>query len=92
MIIKNTEVKKLAKKYNLNIGLIPINILQQGMKVEFEHGLINKKTNVTNDNLDITFKIVLAHLEEIPDYYQRLEKMEKEGKKFWKKKINIYLT
>lgn len=90
MLIRKGEVKKLAEKYNVNIKLIPINILHKGLKVEIEHGLINKKTNITNNNLDLTFKIVLAHLEEIPDYYQRLELMEKEGKKYWKKKIDIY--
>jgi hypothetical protein len=33
----------------------------------------------------MTGKIALAHLNEFPDYYDRLEKMEKEADKFWGK-------
>ena len=40
-----------------------------GINIELEHGLINPKTNVTNDNLLLTAKIALAHLNEFPNYY-----------------------
>lgn len=40
-----------------------------GLNIEREHGLVNNKTNVTNDNLLITAKIALAHLNEFPNYY-----------------------
>lgn len=33
-----------------------------------------------------TGKIALAHLLEMPDYYKRLNKMEKEGNAYWKNK------
>jgi hypothetical protein len=46
-----------------------------------EHGTIRTLTNVSNDYLLTTGKITLAHLTEIPDYYTRLLKMEKEAKK-----------
>ncbi len=42
-------------------------------------------TTVTNGDPLITGKIALAHLNEFPDYYERLEKMEKEAKEFWEK-------
>jgi len=50
-----------------------------GMDVELEHGTVDSNTNVTNDDPLITGKIALAHLNELPDYYTRLDKMEKEG-------------
>ena len=50
-----------------------------GLKVELEHGLCDSQTNVTNDDEVMTGKIALAHLKEIPDYYTRLEEMEKEA-------------
>lgn len=40
-----------------------------GLNIELEHGLINPMTNVTNDDLIMTAKIALAHLNEFPDYY-----------------------
>jgi hypothetical protein len=57
-----------------------------GLEVELEHGIINPVTNVTNNDLMNTGRIVLAHLNEFPDYYDRLEKMEKEAKAFWNNK------
>lgn len=40
-----------------------------GINIELEHGKINKETNVTNDDLIMTAKIALAHLNEYPNYY-----------------------
>ena len=56
-----------------------------GMDVELEHGLRDPNTNVTNDDSLVTGKIALAHLNEFPDYYTRLKKMEKEADDFWGK-------
>ncbi len=42
-----------------------------GINVELEHGTVNPKTNVTNDNLLVTAKIALAHLKEFPNYYNK---------------------
>jgi len=55
------------------------------MDVELEHGTIDPLTNVTNDDPLMTGKIALAHLNEFPDYYDRLEKMEDEAEEFWEK-------
>ena len=42
-----------------------------GINIELEHGTINPKTNVTNDDLLKTAKIALAHLNEYPNYYNK---------------------
>lgn len=42
-----------------------------GVNIELEHGTINKKTNVTNDDLITTAKIALAHLNEFSNYYNK---------------------
>ena len=42
-----------------------------GLNIEKEHGLINPKTNVTNDDIITTSKIALAHLNEFPNYYNK---------------------
>ncbi len=54
-----------------------------GMVVELEHGLRDPATNVTDDDLFLTAKIALAHLNEFPDYYDRLEEMEEEAEAYW---------
>lgn len=42
-----------------------------GINIEAEHGTINPSTNVTNNDLIMTAKIALAHLNEFPNYYNR---------------------
>ena len=51
-----------------------------GLEVELEHGSRDPATNVTDDDELVTGKIALAHLNEFPDYYTRLERMEEEAK------------
>ena len=43
----------------------------RGINIELEHGTIDSKTNVTNDNLITTAKIALAHLNEFSNYYNK---------------------
>ena len=45
--------------------------LLEGMNIELEHGLVNPKTNVTDDDIVMTAKIALAHLNEFPNYYNK---------------------
>jgi hypothetical protein len=49
------------------------------MNVELEHGTRFPDLDVSGDDPVITPKIALAHLREFPDYYERLEVMEREG-------------
>jgi uncharacterized protein DUF5661 len=53
--------------------------LRAGMDVELEHGHRDPRTDVTHDDPVTTAKIAWAHLNEMSDYYVRLEKMEREA-------------
>ncbi|MEJ2086245.1 MAG: hypothetical protein P8Y44_11285 [Acidobacteriota bacterium] len=55
----------------------------KGMNVETEHGTRFPDLDVTGDDPVITAKIALAHLREFPDYYERLEVMEREAEAAW---------
>ncbi|UWG96295.1 hypothetical protein LPY66_15510 [Dehalobacter sp. DCM] len=50
------------------VGFTPEEYLE-GMNIELEHGTVDPHTNVTNDDPLVTGKIALAHLNEIPGYY-----------------------
>ncbi len=54
-----------------------------GLAVELEHGRRDAATDVTGDDPLLTGKIALAHLNEFPDYYTRLARMEREAEEFW---------
>jgi len=79
------EAKKIGESLNIDWLKFDVKQFRMGMDVELEHGLVNSHTNVTNDDPLTTGKITLAHLNEFPDYYTRLGKMEKEGELYWEK-------
>jgi predicted phosphoribosyltransferase len=91
MRISRIKIKKLANDLNVNLDLISIDDIIEGVKVELEHGYISPKTNITNNDLLMTLKIALAHFEESgPLYYKELKKMEIKLLKKWKSK-SIFL-
>ena len=84
--ITEQEAKETGEKLGLRWDRFDVNQFRRGMQVELEHGSHDPQTNVTNDDLLMTGKIALAHLNEFPDYYDRLEKMEEEAEKEWESK------
>lgn len=73
------EAKTIGEQLGINWSKFDVEQYRMGMDVELEHGTVNPNTNVTNDDPLSTGKIALAHLNEFPDYYTRLAKMEAEG-------------
>ena len=73
------EAKEIGEELDIDWSKFDIEQYRMGLDIELEHGLIDPHTNVTNDDPIMTGKIALAHLNEFPDYYTRLDKMEKEA-------------
>ena len=71
----NLKPKDIADKFDLPVSKINKE-LQMGIKVELEH---TKNRKTAED-------IAMDHLYEIPDYYTRLKKMEKQATTHWGKK------
>ena len=67
-------VEQIAKKHRLEVSFIQKQ-LDMGEPIEHEH---------TKDH-ELAKDIALQHLDEIPDYYTRLKKMEADAKKHHKK-------
>lgn len=76
------EAKKIGESLGIDWSKFDVEQFRMGLDVELEHGIRDVHTNVTGDDEMITGKIALAHLNEFPDYYTRLEKMEKEARDF----------
>jgi len=68
----------------INVQKMPIGQadFRMGLEVELEHGLRFSDANVTNNHPLLTGKIVLAHLKETLDYYQRIDIVEIEADLF----------
>lgn len=73
------EAKAIGEKVGINFDDYILEEFRMGLGVEMEHGTSDPETNVTNGDEVMTAKIAWAHLKEIPDYYTRLLKMEKEA-------------
>ncbi len=73
-IKSHKSVEQIAKKHRLEVSFIKKQ-LEMGIPIEHEH---------TKDK-DLATDIALQHLDEIPDYYTRLKKMEADAKKHHKK-------
>ena len=73
------KAREIGEKLGIDWNKFDVEQYRMGMDVELEHGLVDPATNVTNNDPVLTGKIALAHLNEFPDYYTRLEKMEREA-------------
>lgn len=79
------EAKKQAKKNNIDTKKVPLKDIKKGLEIEKEHDKVTKKSK------NKRMQIVIDHLIEYPDYYKRLEKMEKKADKEWEgKDKNIF--
>ncbi len=74
------DAKQIGEQLGIGWDTFDVEQFRKGLDVELEHGLVDPQTNVTDDDDLLTGKIALAHLNEMPDYYDRLAKMEGEGK------------
>jgi hypothetical protein len=79
------QAKEIGRMLGINWSKFDVEQFRMGMDVELEHGKVDLLTNVTENDPLITGKIALAHLNEFPDYYARLEKMEDEAEKYWER-------
>ena len=73
------DAKRIGNILGIGWNKFDIEQFRMGLDVELEHGNHDLSTNVTDNDEIITGKIALAHLNEIPDYYTRLKKMESES-------------
>ena len=77
--------REVGEAIGIDWATAPFDVEQfrAGMDVELEHGSRDPATDVTGSDPIITGKIALAHLNEFPDYYTRLAKMEAEAEAYW---------
>jgi hypothetical protein len=80
------QAKQIGEQLGIDWTKFDVEQFRRGMDVELEHGLQDSRTNVTNDDAVTTGKIALAHLNEFPDYYTRLDEMEEEAEAHWENK------
>jgi len=78
-IVSQEEAATILKIVNTKSMDIPLEYFRKGLEVELEHGTRFDDANITNNHPVLTGKIVIAHLKETMDYYQRIDVAELEG-------------
>jgi len=73
------EAEKVLSLVNISEMPIPPDVFRRGLEVELEHGTRFQDANVTNNHPVLTGMIVIAHLKEAMEYYERLDVAEIEG-------------
>jgi hypothetical protein len=73
------EAEKILAQVNVKAMPVSPEAFKQGLEVELEHGTRFPDANVTNNHPILTGMIVMAHLKESLEYYERLEVAELEG-------------
>jgi len=74
------QAHEIGGKLGIDWSRFDVEQFRMGLDVELEHGLRDPSTDVTGNDPVLTGKVALAHLNEFPDYYTRLTKMEREAK------------
>ena len=82
-VFTTEQAKEIGEKLGIKWDKFDVEQFRRGMDVELEHGTVDPNTNVSNDDPLVTGKIALAHLNEFPDYYTRLDRMEEEAEEYW---------
>lgn len=77
--VSGEEASLILKIVNIQGMNIPLEAFRKGLEVELEHGTRFGDANVTNNHPILTGKIVIAHLKETMDYYERIDVAEMEG-------------
>ena len=83
-VFTQEQARTWGEKLGIDRKRFDVEQFRMGMDVELEHGSRDPLTNVTSNDPLMTAKIALAHLNEFPDYYTRLEAMEDEAEEYWK--------
>ncbi len=77
--VSEEEASTILNIVNTQGMNIPIEVFRKGLEVELEHGTRFDDANITNNHPILTGKIVIAHLKEMIDYYERIKVAEIEG-------------
>ena len=75
-IISKEEGMVVAEYLGIEFRGFTIEEFVVGLNIELEHGTKAKENNITDDDIVMTAKIVMAHINEFSNYYKYLPEFE----------------
>jgi hypothetical protein len=81
--ITSNEARRIGDSLHIPWDAVALDEFRRGLEVEFEHGLRDPDTNVTDDDELVTGTIAWAHFKDFPDDDTRLDRLEAEADAYW---------
>jgi Protein of unknown function (DUF5661) len=72
--ISSDEAKRIGESLHIDWEQVDLE--------QFRQGLMGPETDLTYDGVLLTGKVVLAHMQEFPDYFDRLAKLKAEAEEY----------
>ena len=77
--ISSEEAQRIGESLHLDWDHIDLEQFRQGLMGEVDQANMDPATGRTYDNVLLSGKLVVAHMQEFPDYFTRLEKLKAEA-------------
>ena len=72
------EAKRVGESLYIDWDQVDLEKFRQGLMGDPEQSALDPETGLAYDGVLLTGKVVLAHIQEFPDYFTRLAKLEEE--------------
>jgi len=76
--ISTDQAKRVGESLHIDWEQFDLEEFRQGLMGNHKPGAIDPETGLTYDSVLLTGKVVLAHMEEFPDYFTRLARLKEE--------------
>ena len=80
--ISPAEAKRIGESLHIDWDQVDLEQFRQGLMGKQPPKNFDPETGLTFDGVLQTGQVVLAHMEEIPDYFTRLEKLRAEADEY----------
>jgi len=76
--ISSDEAKRIGDSLYIDWDQVDLEQFRQGLMGNHTQGAMDPETGQIYDGVLLTGKVILAHMQEFPDYFTRLEKLKAE--------------
>ena len=77
--ISSEEAQRIGESLHLDWDHIDLEQFRQGLMGEVDQANMDPETGRTYDSILLSGKLVVAHMQEFPDYFTRLAKLKAEA-------------
>ena len=77
--ISSEEAQRIGEALHIDWDQVDLEQFRQGLMGEVDQANMDPETGRTYDSVLLSGKLVVAHIQEFPDYFTRLEKLKAEA-------------